>query len=79
MGFTLLGFCIGITWQYGQSANLIKKTPERGLKTVTQGFYGGVPVHEVHTMRQWEDGSYEIVYKDGTSETGCAPRGLCND
>lgn len=33
----------------------------------------------VHTMRVWEDGSYNIEYKDGTSESGCLPTGLCQD
>lgn len=42
-------------------------------------FFSRVPVDELHTMRVWEDGSYEIVYKDDTSETGCLPQGLCND
>lgn len=43
------------------------------------GFFARVPVEEVHTMQVWEDGSYEIVYQDNTSEVGCLPEGLCND
>lgn len=42
-----------------------------------QGFFARVPIEEVHTMRVWEDGSYEVVYIDGTSEVGCAPSGTC--
>lgn len=38
IGCTLVGFSAGIAWQYGQSANLIKKTPERGLETAREGF-----------------------------------------
>jgi len=43
------------------------------------GFFGGVPVDKLHTMRVWEDGSYNIEYQDGTSERGCLPDGLCDD
>lgn len=44
-----------------------------------QGYFAQVPVEKVHTMRMWEDGSFEIVYQDNTSEIGCVPGGLCND
>ena len=43
------------------------------------GFFGGIPVDKLHTMRVWEDGSYNIEYQDGTSERGCLPEGLCQD
>lgn len=43
------------------------------------GFFAQVPVDQLHTMRVWEDGSYEIEYQDNTSEVGCLPEGLCND
>lgn len=41
--------------------------------------FSQVPTDQVHVMRVWEDGSYEIVYKDKTSERGCLPTGLCQD
>lgn len=48
-----------------------------------EGYFSHIPVEEIHTMRVWEDGSFEITYKDKglgeTSETGCLPGGLCND
>lgn len=37
------------------------------------------PPELIHTARVYEDGSYVIEYKDGTSEVGCKPTGLCND
>lgn len=43
------------------------------------GVFRHVPTEQVHTMRVWEDGSYEIVYQDNTSEVGCLPTGLCQD
>ena len=51
--------------------------------TEKREFFAGVPAEDVHTMRVWEDGSFEIVYKDKglgqTSEVGCLPEGGCND
>lgn len=48
-----------------------------------QGYFAQVPAEKIHTMRVWEDGSFEIVYQDEglgeTSEIGCLPEGLCND
>lgn len=41
------------------------------------GYFRHVPSEDVHTMRVWEDGSFEIVYKNNTSEVGCLPTGLC--
>lgn len=47
------------------------------------GYFAEVPAEQIHTMRVYEDGSFEIVYKDQgrgqTSEIGCLPNGLCND
>ena len=43
-----------------------------------QGFTQAPP-EIIHTARVYEDGSYTIQYKDGTSETGCNKGGLCND
>jgi hypothetical protein len=37
------------------------------------------PPELIHSARVYEDGSYVIEYKDGTSEVGCEPRGLCQD
>lgn len=48
-----------------------------------EGYFASVPAEDIHTMKVWEDGSFEIVYKDQgrgqTSETGCLPGGSCND
>lgn len=41
--------------------------------------FAGIPTDSVHTMRLWEDGSYQIEYTDGTSERGCLSIGLCQD
>ena len=53
------------------------------VKTTYSGYFALVPVEDIHTMRVWEDGSFEIVYKDKglgqTSEVGCLPEGGCND
>ena len=43
------------------------------------GYFAQVPVDKIHTMKVWEDGSFEIVYINNTSEVGCLPEGLCND
>lgn len=37
------------------------------------------PAELIRTARVYEDGSYVIEYKDGTSERGCMEGGLCND
>lgn len=55
-----------------------------GIMTNEQeGYFSQVPTEDIHTMRVWEDGSFEIVYKDQgkgqTSEIGCLPGGLCED
>lgn len=34
---------------------------------------------QIHTARVYEDGSYVFEYRDGTSERGCYPNGLCQD
>lgn len=39
----------------------------------------GAPNNDIHIMRQWEDGSYKIEYKNGSIITGCVEGGLCND
>lgn len=43
------------------------------------GYFSHVPAEKIHTMTVWEDGSFQIVYHDETSEEGCLPGGLCND
>lgn len=32
-----------------------------------------------HTARLWEDGSWQVEYKDGTKGSGCIETGLCQD
>lgn len=49
-----------------------------GQRIQRQGFTQAPP-EIIHTARVYEDGSYNITYKDGTSETGCNKGGLCND
>lgn len=53
---------------------IVVTTPAAG-----QGYFAEVPTDKIHTMRVWEDGSFEIEYKDYTSEVGCLPEGICND
>lgn len=37
------------------------------------------PARDVLGMHVWEDGSYYIKYKNGTTKSGCIRGGLCND
>lgn len=32
-----------------------------------------------HTARLYEDGSWRVTHKDGTTSTGCLVNGLCQD
>lgn len=68
MKFVLLviGVMLGYAWAFQVYAN---QTAE----------FNGVPTDKLHTMRVYEDGSYNIEYQDGTSEIGCLNGGLCND
>lgn len=45
----------------------------------TQHHFRTIPTDKLHTMRVYEDGSYNIEYQDNTSEVGCLPTGLCQD
>ena len=48
-------------------------------KLQSENTFTQAPPEIIHTARVYEDGSYVIEYKDGTSETGCNKGGLCND
>lgn len=41
--------------------------------------YFHAPINKSYNLNMYEDGSYEITYRDGTSEIGCMKGGLCND
>ena len=54
-----------------------------GALNCNESYFSQVPDKDIHTMRVYEDGSFEIIYKDKglgqTSEIGCLPEGFCND
>ena len=68
-----------IAWNFVLAICLIGLAIAYHMQAARAGYFGSVPVNEVHTMRVWEDGSFEIVYQDNTSEVGCLPEGNCND
>lgn len=68
-----------ITWNLVLMLALLGMAFHINTVKKNQGYFAQVPVEEVHTMKVWEDGSFEIVYQDNTSEIGCVTGGLCND
>lgn len=49
------------------------------VATTSRGYFRGLDVSKVHTMRVYEDGSYVVEFQDKTTTTGCVPGGLCNE
>ncbi len=49
------------------------------IKGQVKDSYYPAPINKSYNLNMYEDGSYEITYRDGTSEIGCMKGGLCND
>lgn len=49
------------------------------IKGQVKDSYYPAPINKSYNLNMYEDGSYEITYRDGTSERGCMKGGLCND
>lgn len=65
-------------YQFAQAINENQEYKSRA-EAKQHSSFENVPDELIHTMRVYEDGSYRIEYKDGTSEVGCMPSGICQD
>lgn len=72
-----------LMWNVGVTLCLILLVLHVKTMQNNQGYFNRVPASDIHTMRVYEDGSFQINYKDKglgqTSEVGCLPGGGCND